>query len=64
MNERPRNRETKQSPKCKKSEATFWNRVERPGTRATFGRRNPEPNMVSVWRCNDAKCDYFEEFKS
>lgn len=60
--ERPKNRETKLCPVCKTSEATFRDRVERPGSRAGFGVV-PE-NMTSAWRCNDAKCHYFEEFSN
>ena len=56
--QRPQNRETKDCPICKKSKATFWNRVERSHTRAVFGSMIVE-NMTSAWRCNDAECDYF-----
>jgi hypothetical protein len=55
---RPQNRDTKPCPRCGKT-ATFFHRVERPGSRAGFNF--VAENMTAAWRCNDAECDYFEE---
>jgi hypothetical protein len=63
MSQRPRNGDTKICLICGKT-AIFKDRQERPGSRASPGSTLPETNAVPAWRCEDPKCDYFEELQT
>jgi hypothetical protein len=62
MSERPRNGDTKICPICGKT-ATFNDRQERRGFRASVGEVLPVMAPAAAWRCDDPKCDFFEEFQ-
>jgi hypothetical protein len=62
MSERPRNGDTKICLICGKT-ATFRDRQERPVSRATVDSAPRETDAVAAWRCDDPKCDYFEELQ-